>query len=216
MILTVVNATGPGYVTAWNGTSAEPVVSTVNYGFDAATANSTIVPVTPTDDGRLRFNIRNHVGSANFLIDVVGWYGSPAGYGGVYRVTPQTRILDSRDDQDGPLGPDSSADVAVPDLTGGIRPVVGVAMNVTAVNATTPTYVTVWGSPRAHPVASALNPSSPAPVADGVPTAVYIVNATIPNSPYIFHVYNFAGSVDLVIDLQGVFVRDPYPGVPLS
>jgi hypothetical protein len=72
---------------------------------------------------------------------------------------------------------------------------VGLSLNVTAVGATTRTFLTIWpGGPR--PLASSLNP---APGQPPVPNAVLVPLA----GDGSFSVYNLAGSVDVIIDVNG-------------
>jgi hypothetical protein len=70
-----------------------------------------------------------------------------------------------------------------------------VALNVTAVGATTPTYLTVWpdGSPR--PTASTLNPSSAAAVANFDVVAI--------GADGYVDFYNAAGALNVLADIAG-------------
>ncbi len=81
----------------------------------------------------------------------------------------------------------------------GVDPVpadaIGVLLNVTAVNATSSSFVTVWPAGATRPLASTLNPS---------PDQATFNSATVLLSAKgQFSVYNHSGSVDLVIDVVG-------------
>lgn len=75
---------------------------------------------------------------------------------------------------------------------------VGVSLNVTALRATERTFITIWPSGD-RPTASSLNPDVGQPP---VPNAV----TTKLSDSGSFEVYNDAGSVDLIIDVNGYLV----------
>lgn len=74
-----------------------------------------------------------------------------------------------------------------------------VSLNVTAVNATQPTFLTVWANTGAsRPDASSLNP------APGQPPTPNAVTTELSDAGE-FNVFNFAGSVDVIIDVNGYY-----------
>lgn len=75
----------------------------------------------------------------------------------------------------------------------------GLVLNVTALNATALSFVTVWPDGDL-PLAASLNP---APSQPPVPNAV----TTRLSDDGTFKVYNDVGTVDLVIDVNGYFIR---------
>lgn len=76
---------------------------------------------------------------------------------------------------------------------------VGLSLNVTAVGASAPTFLTIWpGGPR--PLASSLNPSPGAP-----PTPNAVVTDITPAGT--FKIFNLAGSVDVIIDVNGYYLN---------
>ncbi|BAN02168.1 hypothetical protein [Ilumatobacter coccineus] len=74
----------------------------------------------------------------------------------------------------------------------------GLSLNITALNATASSYLTVWpGGDR--PTAASLNPSpGQPPVPNAVTTALSV--------DHEFEVYNNAGNVDIVVDVNGYYV----------
>ena len=70
-------------------------------------------------------------------------------------------------------------------------------LNVTAVNASSSTYVTVWPGGQAKPGVSNLNVGSAAPVANLVVVPV--------GSGGIIDLSNYSGTVDLLVDLAGYY-----------
>lgn len=75
----------------------------------------------------------------------------------------------------------------------------GVSLNVTAVGATAGTFLTVWPAGAPQPNSSSLNP-----VPGGAPTPNAV--ATGLSDAGQFSVFNLAGSVDVVIDINGYYV----------
>lgn len=75
----------------------------------------------------------------------------------------------------------------------------GVALNVTALNATAPTFLTIFPSDQTRPTASNLNP---VPGASPTPNAV----VTDLSPGFKFDVYNLAGTVDVIVDIAGYYI----------
>jgi hypothetical protein len=75
----------------------------------------------------------------------------------------------------------------------------GVSMNATSVNPTAPTFITIWPADATRPLASSLNalPGEP-PTPNGVTTELSPTGE--------FSVYNLAGTVDVVIDINGYYI----------
>ena len=107
------------------------------------------------------------------------------------------RILDTRSalGADGPVGPDSSISVDVTGVGGVPDSGVGaVVLNVTAAEATSDTWLTVF--PHGHPMPETSNLN----VTEGFVTANMVV-ATVGDGGLV-DVYNFAGSVELIADVM--------------
>jgi hypothetical protein len=123
----------------------------------------------------------------------------PASAGGFEPMTP-IRIFDTRDGTGGrsaPLGSRESWVFPVRGSFGVPVDAVAVAVNVTSVDATTPTYVTVWPSGLGRPLASNLNP-----VPQRATPNLVVVRL---GSDGAVQLYNNSGSVHLVGDLVGWF-----------
>ena len=115
-------------------------------------------------------------------------------------MTP-ARIADSRfgvgTGVNGPLNQGASVDVAV----AGVAPVpqgaTAAIVNVTSVDSTAPSFITVWPTGTARPTASTLNPRV------GVP---------VPNLAYLklgggkLSLYNNTGSTNYIVDVFGYIV----------
>jgi fibronectin type 3 domain-containing protein len=112
-----------------------------------------------------------------------------------YHPVAPTRITDTRTGG-GPLGPNTTRKVTVAGA-GGV-PTTGVSavvLNVTATDPTAPSYLTVWPAGSTRPTASNLNFSPGQTVPNLVEVAVG-ANGQV-------SIYNPAGSVDVVVDLEG-------------
>jgi hypothetical protein len=82
------------------------------------------------------------------------------------------------------------------------------SLNVTAVGATTRTFLTIWAAGQERPLASSLNPSP------GEPPTPNAVVAELSSSGQ-FEIYNFAGDVNVVVDVNGYYsdhTHDQYAG----
>ncbi|MBI5087784.1 MAG: DUF1501 domain-containing protein [Actinobacteria bacterium] len=135
----------------------------------------------------------------------------PASASGFVPLMP-TRVFDTRDGTGGrttPVGPRETWSFAIRGSYTVPADAVAVALNLTSVDATMPTFVTVWPSGLGRPLASNLNP-----VPGRVVPNLVIVRL---GSDGAIQMYNNSGSVDLVADLVGYFAPSSPNGlVPLS
>jgi hypothetical protein len=212
--ITAVSPVGGGYLTAWHGgdPSSLPNASTLNFEANKVVPNFAIVRTTPCE----------HCGSAtdwpsigvftsratHILVDIVGFYDDATVPDGL-RFTPNvpTRIADTRSGLGWPskLGQGTTATMEVPGSLAG-PDTWAVAMNVTAVQPSATTYLTVWPTGIARPTVSNLNPAAGAIVPNAVQTLISPQNQ--------FNVYNYAGTVHVLADVVGTFYL--YPGTATS
>lgn len=132
---------------------------------------------------------------------------SPAGAVAYVPITP-CRLIDTRSSSTvgtrvGPLGPTEAATFESYGTVGECTQVpagaTGLSLNVTATNATSPTFLTIYPNDQTRPRASSLNP---VPGAPATPNAV--ITDLSPGGR--FAIYNFAGTVDVIVDINGYFV----------
>lgn len=195
--VTAVGASAPTFLTVWPTTSAQPLASNLNPNSADPLAN--LVTVKLGGDGSV--SLFNAVGAAHLLADVTGYFRS----GGGFVATSPTRLADTRSDgatvdgggPHGALGPDSTVRVEVSGRAAIPANATGVLVNLTAVNATAPTFLTVWPSGQSRPLASSLNPANAAPLANHVTSGLGADGA--------ISVYNAVGNVDVVVDVAGYF-----------
>ena len=196
--VTVTNTTAAGYLTAYGSGQPRPPSSNLNWSAGETIANLVTVPIGANGMVTL-FN----AGSQSQLIaDVEGWYGPAASpvNGGLYNSLAPSRLLDTRN-TGGPIGGGQTRTLQVAGR-GGV-PATGVSavvMNVTATDATSPSYLTVFPAGAARPVASNLN---------------FVAGQQIPNRVIVplgaggqVSIFNGAGSVNVVVDVNGWFTDD--------
>jgi hypothetical protein len=137
-------------------------------------------------------------GSALFAAAAVAtawvWQAGAAGVESGFVAIDPCRLLDTREGE--PLGPDST--IGQPVAPCGVpASATAVSVNVTGINASAPTFITLWGS-GALPGTSTLNlvPDDPAN-----PNG-----AIVPVSQGAIQVYNRFGTADVIVDVSGYFI----------
>lgn len=173
------------------GSSAVPLVSTLNVVPGGPVPNLVIVAVG--DNGSVR--LRNNSGSVHLLADVAGYY-APSSAGALFRPLDPSRVLDTRPQR---LGAgqvlDLNASGAVP------AGATALALNITGVGASASTDVRLYPTPLASadgpPAVSILNLVPGQTAADAA-----IVRTGNGGS---VRLYNNAGSVALLADVAGWF-----------
>jgi hypothetical protein len=189
--VTVTDTTAASYLTLYPG-ATRPTASNLNWAPRHTVANLVEVALAP--DGTV--NLFNAAGSADVVIDAQGWVQSAtssAAYGSYLNPMAPFRVLDTRDGTGGPnvkLGPGATITVQV---DGGFSS--ALVLNLTVTNATAPSYLVVWPAGQSRPTASNLNFTPGETVANRV---------MVPVAGSI-NIYNAAGSVDVIADLNGAF-----------
>jgi hypothetical protein len=192
--VTVTDTTSAGYLTVWPTGQPRPLASSLNWTAGQTVANSVTVPLGTGE----QISIYNPTGQTDVVVDVVGAFDIGAG-GGALHPTAPTRVLDSRaGSQVGPFDSpwthleEREVQVAgldsIPSGTG----VAAVVANLTVTDTTAASYLTVNASGLGG--TSNINWTSGEVVANqallGVPSPGNVI------------AYNFAGSVDVVIDVN--------------
>jgi len=197
--ITVTGATAGGFVSAYPTGLAVPTTSTID--FSAGQTQPNLAEVALGRGGQI--SIYNLMGSTQVIVDVEGWYDSaaPASGAGLFNALPPQRIADTRPGTNTPysgetLGPGQSLVVQVSGL-GGV-PSSGaeaVVLNVTAADATTPGFLTIYPDGAAMPGTSNLN---------------WIPGGAVPNQDVAelgvggkIDITNGPGSVDVIVDVAG-------------
>jgi hypothetical protein len=196
--VTATEATAATFVTAYPwGAGAPPVVSNLNVARGQTVANLVVVSGSGLRGGVVA--LYNNAGAVHLVVDVVGWFDGE-GFIEAGRFVPldaPVRRFDTREAASVVGG--STLDVTVAGW-GGVPHadyVDGVVANVTATDATAPTYVTVHPVGVARPLASSLNLG---------------VGATVPNLVFArtgddggVAFFNAFGRTQLIADVIGWF-----------
>jgi hypothetical protein len=196
-------------LTAYAGLTSAPNASNLNVPKGAVLPNRVIVPVGT--DGTV--DIKNFVGSVNVAIDVNGWFGTASGSQFTAILPTPQRLCDTRFGNSSDQGCNKAlvgAGVAnelninvtgidgIPPQ-GGLHSPVAVVVNVTALQASTGTFVAVYPGPTqaTFPGISDLNVGPGATVTNLVVVSV--------GSDGTINLYNAAGSVNLIVDVLGFY-----------
>jgi hypothetical protein len=153
--------------------------------------NRVIVPVSTTG----KVSVYNQFGSADVIVDVSGYFTDATVAGKLFNSQSPVRIADTRGTAT--LGPAATFTLQVTGVSGVPATATAVIVNVTVTNTTAPSFLTVYPSTAARPLASDLN---------------WVAGQTIPNmviatlgTTGAITFYNSAGSTDVVVDLVGYF-----------
>jgi hypothetical protein len=199
MNVTVTNTTGSGYLVVYPKGVARPIASNVNWTAGQTVPNLVEVPLGA--DGKV--TVYNSAGATDVVFDVAGYVSTSdqsVGSSGLYNARVPSRLLDTRTGLGGATTVGAGGTVSLQVTGRGGVPATGVSavvLNVTATGATASSYVTVWPDGAARPLASNLN---------------FVAGQTVPNRVMVpvgtggkVDLYNFAGNVDLVVDVGGYF-----------
>jgi hypothetical protein len=193
--VTAVNAIGPGFVTVYPCDAARPLASSLNYTPGTITPNELIAKLSATGTICLYT-----LAGVDLVVDVTGALPTTPGY------TPlvPTRLLDTRPGEAtidgqfagrGQLPAGTSLELPITGR-GGVPTTRAAAavVNVTAVDANAPGFVTVYPCDAPRPLASSLN------YTDGAATPNEVIAKL--SATGTICLFSLA-SVDLVVDLTG-------------
>jgi hypothetical protein len=193
--LTVTNADLGSFVTAWPAGSVTPNASNINFGPGQTIASLATIEIGAGD----AISLANAVGGTDIVIDVVGYYAPDAD--DLFHPLLPTRILDDRVavGLDGPWGPGQTRTLAVGGAPATNVPgdATAIIANLTATNATTGSYLTVFPTGTSLPTASNLH------YVPGDTIAVLSIPKLGPTGSV--DLYNHLGTVDLIADTTGYF-----------
>jgi hypothetical protein len=202
--LTAIDPSVRTVLTAYEQGTARPIASNLNLEAGTAVPNRVIVPVSAGGE----VTLWNSVGSVNVAVDVSGYFSST---GAQFTALAPARICDTQNGNVNDAGcvkglvPAGQALNIAVDGIDGVPPLTGphtptaVVVNVTAVNATTGTFVTVYPGPAAstRPNASDLNEPTFEPVTNLVVVKV--------GSDGTINLFNDLGNVNLIVDVFGYY-----------
>jgi len=198
MNVTVTEPAAGSYLTVYPSGETRPLASNLNFGPGQTVPN--LVTVKVGEDGNV--TVYNAVGQTHVIFDIVGWYGGPTG-GSRFNALPPFRLLDTRLGEPAPgpkgkIGPNGTITVDVTGVAGSLVPSSGVSavvVNATVTEPTSGSFLTVFPSDAALPLASNLNFGA----GQTVPNLVTVKVGTDGN----VKVYNKLGSVHVILDVVG-------------
>ncbi len=191
--------TTASYVTVWPAGATQPNASNLNLEPGVAVPNMVIVAVGAGG----QISLFNSTGNTQLLVDVLGWFPTGSSFTGlVPGRLMDTRVggstVDGLFQGTGPICPCSITNLTV--LNRGGVPATGVgsvALNVTATDPTSDSYVTVWPTGAPQPNASNLN------LRAGVTTPNMVIVAVGAGGQ--ISLFNASGSTHLIVDVLGWF-----------
>jgi hypothetical protein len=205
--VTAVNPGAPGFFTVFPQGSSQPLASNLDYTAGQATSNRVIVPLSIGGPNAGEISVFSSA-RADVVVDVSGYYSAAGGSGSLFSAeAAPVRICDTRAGNPSVLSGGSAQCNGLSLGTGGTRTVqvsglagvpsgaTAVAINLTGVSPSAPTFLTVYPNTRPNPLVSDLNEVS------GDVRANMVV-ATLSSSGTIT-IYNSTGSMDVVVDVLG-------------
>jgi hypothetical protein len=189
--VTVDQPTLSGFLTVWPRGEGRPTASTHNFVPGLTTANLVLAKVGTGG----QVSIFNSAGATHVVADVVGYFSAS---GGAFVPLDPTRVIDTRNGTGttaAPLGLGDGRTMILANNAPVPANAKAVIVNVTATNTTNPSFITVWPSGAAQPLASTLNPRP----GENIPNHAYLrlgANGSL-------DVFNNNGSTDVVIDVFG-------------
>ena len=224
--LTVTNATGSGFVTAWPAGAARPVASNLNTTPGLTRANEVTVALGSATTGGApnALSLFNSAGSADLVVDLLGYYtvaGDAAAARTYHPAATPTRAVDTRT-ATGPLGNSGRRSrvcvtVSQPGADGSPLTGIGaVAVTLTAVSPDGPGYLKAWnGDAATEPLVSSLNFDGGQTVPNAAVVPVSCLDAAC--SQVSFAVANrVSAETQVLVDVVGVYASDPDGGLVLS
>ncbi len=192
--LAVTNPTTAGDLIVYSSCcESQPLASAINYSAYETLAN--LVEVTLTNSSAIAVYNQGS-GSTDVILDVEGWVAMPATVrtgpapGGLYKPIGPARWLDTRSGTK--FGPGETRTLQI---TGSQN--TAAILNVTVTNPSAPSDLIVWPDGYARPGTSNLNFTTGQTVANRVISMV--------GSNGHVDIYNGAGTVDVIVDVFGVF-----------
>lgn len=193
--VTTTEPSAASYLTVWPSGQPRPLASSLNMGPGQTVANMVLAQVGANG----KVSVFNSAGSSHVVLDVLSAF--TPGAGSRFVTVSPVRVLDTRDGNGAPRGRLGSGSLRVPLAgRGGVPPTgaTAVLLNVTAVVPSAPTFITVFSTDTARPLASNVNAGSGQVVPNMVIARLGADGAAT--------VFNNDGDTDVVADVMGYFV----------
>jgi hypothetical protein len=200
--LTAVSESGGGYLKAY-ATGAAPTLDTsLTYSTSAVAAANADVPLSTSGS----MTINNNIAATAVIVDVAGYYTTTVdSTSQLYHAVSPTRLMDTRSDLGGFVGPISANHVlildqtAISQITNSVTPTL--ALNLTAVDSSTQGDLVAYPDGGTQPSTSNLN-FDPGP---STANLAMVPTGTGTHASRIDILNQSTGTVHLVIDCGGYF-----------
>ena len=197
----VVNLTGAGatadtFITAWRSGERMPATSNVNVVAQAAVPNLAVIGVGANG----AISLFNSAGATHAVADLVGYFREATTDTTALTSLVPSRLLDTRTGtggRTGAFGPGTEFDLQITGRGGVPAGCAAAVLNVTAVGASSNTYLTVWPNGEGQPYTSSVN------VGSGQ-TAANLVIAKL-GADGKLRIRNDAGNAHVLVDVAGYF-----------
>jgi hypothetical protein len=203
--VTAVSPTAYTYITGHDRWAARPGVSNLNVRPNEIRSNEVTVTVDPN---RPWVTLYNHNGNVHLVADLVGYYSAD---GETYfnAMSAPRRLFDTRAVGQGALFPDGAVIAPLDVVAPGLVPADATALvlNVTAIDPTVDTYLTVGGGAYAPPTTSTVNVEMGETTANKAVVAIEDRTITVRNN---------AGRVHVAVDVLGYYGPDGHAYYPVS
>lgn len=214
-VTAVAGSSTKGWLTMWDGVSAKPATSTLNYAPGEISPNTTVVPVSylgadNLGSSRYTFSIgASGSGPVNVVVDIVGFYTTAAdGIGAVFVPLSPSRLVDTRSGLGGvrgKRGTNSTTSLQLPNSLVSLSRTQAFAANLTGTGATKGSFMTIW-SGTAPTDSSTTNI---APGRDRANGSIVLAPLNDTSNGLRYAVYNQNASADFVVDITGRFDTSP-------
>ena len=223
--VTAVSGTSFSFLTGFPNGTAVPTASNLNFvaGQNIANLATLTLGQSSTADANREVNVFNSLGAVNLVVDLEGYFAAPSGNTGEFHPIAPLRICDTRFGQpsnvcnqghasDNVLNANTWMKVNVTQATGGVPndgTAEAVALNLTGVSGTAPTFLSVvptssaGSCPSSAATVSNLNLTLKTNQANRVIVPLGPDSSGAPTTDVC--VYNSAGAINFILDLNGWF-----------
>ncbi len=201
--VTATSVTAPSFLTVWPSGAPRPTTSNLNLAPGQTVPNLVVAKIGAAG----KVSIYNGFGSTDVIADVAGYFPTD----GAFVAIQPARVYESRAGEQVTPGGEVRGFRLSADETDTVKvtgladiPADGVAavvLNVTAVNPTAPSFLTVWPHGFARPGASNLNLRGQGEVVPNLVLAKVGAGGKV-------DIYNLAGSTDVIVDVAGYFLEE--------
>jgi alpha-tubulin suppressor-like RCC1 family protein len=201
--VTATNVTQASFLTIWPAGTTRPVASNLNMVPGRTVPNMVVAKVGAGG----RVGIYNHSGSTDVIADVAGYFLTNGTFvsvrpARVFETRPGQFVSPGGTNREMRIGDDQRVEVRVTGV-GGVPDfgVSAVILNVTAINADSASFLTVWPTGAGRPNASNLNLACCGQVTPN------LVVAKVGAGGHV-SLYNRAGNTDVAVDVAGYFLAE--------